>query len=140
MSNFVRRLRKGTDKYKGMLPLKFFNYGGVGHFSNKCPYKKKKGNEEDDSKNKEKIHKGRRKNFFFFKESLCTKKDSSSSDEDEVNESDIEKVQFIEIKDSDEEGSKKECEEEEVNYKEELICGIEALKKENKKKNHSRKN
>jgi hypothetical protein len=40
--NFVRRLKRGTEKYKGMLPLKCFNCDGVGHFANKCPYKKKK--------------------------------------------------------------------------------------------------
>jgi hypothetical protein len=42
VANFVRRMKRGTDKYKGMLPLKCFNCDGVGHFANKCPYKKKK--------------------------------------------------------------------------------------------------
>jgi hypothetical protein len=42
VANFVRRLKRGTKKYKGMLPLKCFNCDGVGNFSNKCPYKKKK--------------------------------------------------------------------------------------------------
>jgi hypothetical protein len=32
MNNFVRKLKKGTDTYKGMLPLKCFNCGGIGHF------------------------------------------------------------------------------------------------------------
>jgi hypothetical protein len=41
VANFIRRLSKGTDKYKGMLPLICFNCDGVGNFSNKCPYKKK---------------------------------------------------------------------------------------------------
>jgi hypothetical protein len=40
----------------------------------------------------------------------------------------------MEIEDSDEEGFEEECEEEEVDYREELICAIEALKKEKKKK------
>jgi hypothetical protein len=88
VANFLRRLKKGTGKYKGMLPLKCFNCDGVGHFSNKCPYKKNKGNEEDDSKTKNKIQMGRRNNFFFLKKSLYTKEDSSSSDEDEVSDSD----------------------------------------------------
>jgi hypothetical protein len=104
MANFVRRLRKGTGKYKGMLPLKFFNCGGVGHFANKCPYNKKKGNEEDDSKKKEQIQKGRRNKKNFFKKSLCTKEDSSSSEKDEVNDYDIERVIFMETEEFNEEG------------------------------------
>jgi hypothetical protein len=55
VADFVRRLKRGTKKYKGMLPLKCFNCDGVGHFANKCLYKKNKGNEEDDSKKKRKI-------------------------------------------------------------------------------------
>jgi hypothetical protein len=117
VANFVRRMKRGTDKYKGMLPLKCFNCDGVGHFSNKCPYKKKKGNEEDDSKKKKQIQKGRRNKNNFFKKSLCTKEDSSSSDEDEVSDSDTERVLFMEIEDSDEEGSEEECEEAEVDYR-----------------------
>jgi hypothetical protein len=46
----------------------------------------------------------------------------------------------MEIEDSDGEGFGEECEEAEVDYREELICSIEDLKKEKKKKNHSRKN
>jgi hypothetical protein len=46
----------------------------------------------------------------------------------------------MEIEDSDEEGSKEECEEAEVNYMEEMICVIESLKKEKNKISHSRHN
>jgi hypothetical protein len=35
VANFVRKLKRGTDKYKGMLPLKCFNCDGIGHFSSK---------------------------------------------------------------------------------------------------------
>jgi hypothetical protein len=97
MANFVRRIKKGTDKYKGMLPLKCFNCDGVGHFVNKCPYKKNKVNEEDDSKKKKQIQKGRRNKNKSFKKHLCTKEKSSSLDEDEVSESDTERVLLIEI-------------------------------------------
>jgi hypothetical protein len=31
-ANFVRRLKKGTGKYKGKLPFKCFDCGRVGHF------------------------------------------------------------------------------------------------------------
>jgi hypothetical protein len=41
MDNFVRKFKKGTDKYKCMLPLKCFNCDGIGHFFYKCPHKNK---------------------------------------------------------------------------------------------------
>ena len=37
----VKRLKKGSRKYKGKLPFKCFNYGKIGHFANKCPHKRK---------------------------------------------------------------------------------------------------
>jgi hypothetical protein len=39
VTNFVRRMKKGTKKYKGKIPLICFNCDGIGHFSNKCPHK-----------------------------------------------------------------------------------------------------
>ena len=33
---FIKKLEKGTGKYKGKLPLKFFNYGIIGHYASKC--------------------------------------------------------------------------------------------------------
>lgn len=38
VENFVINLKRGFGKYKGKLPLKYFNYGKVGHFATKCPY------------------------------------------------------------------------------------------------------
>jgi hypothetical protein len=41
MKNFIRNLKIGVDKYKGMIPLKFSNCCGIGHFSSKFPHKNK---------------------------------------------------------------------------------------------------
>ena len=39
-AKFVRRLEKGTGKYKGKLPFKCFNCGRVEHYAYKFPHKK----------------------------------------------------------------------------------------------------
>jgi hypothetical protein len=43
VENFIRKLKGGTYKYKGMLPLKCFNCDGIGHFASKFTYAKNKG-------------------------------------------------------------------------------------------------
>jgi hypothetical protein len=79
-TKFVRRLKKGSNKYKGKLPFKCFNCGKIGHFSNKCPHKRKDQENDDEEKHKH-------KNFFkennFKKKSLCVNNDDDpSNDED----------------------------------------------------------
>ena len=44
-ANFIKKLLKGSGKYKGKLPFKCFDCGKVGHFASKCPYSK--GTSED---------------------------------------------------------------------------------------------
>lgn len=63
----MRKLKIGSGKYKGKPPLKFFNYGKIGHFDTKCPYGETSGDEQRSSgrsfnKDKEKkvYQKGRR--------------------------------------------------------------------------------
>jgi hypothetical protein len=113
VANFVKRLNKGTDgRYRGKIPLIFFNCDGIGHFFNKCPHKKKR-NDEGYSKGKQ-TYKGKRTTKEVFKKMLCTKEDTSSSDEDEVSDSETERVLFMEIEDFDKEYSEEEYEEDKV--------------------------
>jgi hypothetical protein len=95
VANFVRRLNTRIGKYKGKIPLIFFNCDGVGDFSNKLPYKKNKINEEEMTLKK--IQKGRRNKNKFFKKSLFTKEDNSSSNKYQSNNNDTERVIFMEI-------------------------------------------
>ena len=85
VANFVKRMNKETDgRYRGKFPLICFNFDGIGHFSNKCPYKKKR-NDEGYSKDKQ-TYKGKRTTKKVFKKNFFTKEDISLSDEDEVSE------------------------------------------------------
>jgi hypothetical protein len=83
---FVRRLKKGSRKYKGKLPFKCFNYGKIGHFANKYPHKIKDQTYDDEEKNK---HRNLFKENNFKKKSLCVNNDDDPSD-DEDNDSSIE--------------------------------------------------
>lgn len=38
-AKFVRKLKRGSGKYKGKLPFKCFNCGKVCHYASKCPKK-----------------------------------------------------------------------------------------------------
>jgi hypothetical protein len=99
MTNFVRRLNKGTnDRYKGKFPLICFNCDGIGYFANKCPHKKNKRNYEDYS-NRKQTYKGKRTTKKDFEKRLCTKEDISSLDEDEISDNDIERVIFMVVED-----------------------------------------
>jgi hypothetical protein len=85
-ANFVRRLKKGSSKYKGKLPFKCFKCGKIGHFSFKCPHKRKDQTYDDEEKHK---HKKVYKENNFKKKSLCVNNDDDPSD-DESSDSSIE--------------------------------------------------
>jgi hypothetical protein len=140
VANFIKRLNKGTnDRYRGKLPLICFNCDGIGHFANKCPHKKKR-NDEGYSKGRQ-TYKGKRTTKKVFKKNFCTKEDISSSDEDEVSDSEIGRVLFMAVEDSDKEDSEEEYEESyeeeieeaEVDFREELMSAIEVIRREKKK-------
>jgi hypothetical protein len=117
-----------------------------GHYiAKKCPHKKKR-NDEGYSKNKQ-TYKGKRTTKKVFKKILCTKEDISSSYEDEVSDSETERVLFMAVEDSDKEDSEEEyeeveeeyeeaeeeIEEAEVDYREELLSAIEVIRREKRK-------
>jgi hypothetical protein len=139
VAKFVKILNKGTNgRYRGKIPLICFDCDGIFHFDNKCPHKKKI-NDEGYS-NRKKTYKGKITTKKVFKKSLCTKEDISSSNEDEASDSERERVIFMAVQDSDKEYSEEEYEESEeeyeeveVDYREELMCAIEVIKRENKK-------
>jgi hypothetical protein len=128
-ANFVKRLKKGSSKYKGKLPFKCFNYGKIGHFANKCPHKGKDQTCDDEEKHKH-------INFFkennFKKKSFCVNNDDDPSD-DEDNDSSIEDKlnDFILMakEDYDNKRTKSEANEEEdvVDMEGELISALEEI-------------
>jgi hypothetical protein len=89
IANFVRRFQKGSGRYKGKSPLKFFNCGRIGHIVEKCYYKKRSLNN---------------------KKSLYSKDDDISSYESNEEDNDGGEDLFIiqETQDDDHKSSKEE--------------------------------
>ena len=125
-AKFVKRLKKGSGKYKGKLPFKCFNCDKIGHFANKCPHKRNDQTCDDEEKPKH-------KNFFkennFKKKILCVNNDDDPSD-DEDNDSSIEDKlnDFILMAKEDYDnkitGSEAIEEEAGVDMERELICAL----------------
>ena len=130
-AKFVKRLKKGSGKYKGKLPFKCFNCGRIGHFSNKCPHKRKDQTCDDEEKQKH-------KNFFkennFKKKSICVNNEDDPSD-DEYYDSPIEDKlnDFILMakEDYDNNSTRSDVNEEEVvvDMEGELISALEEINK-----------
>ncbi|XP_043696877.1 uncharacterized protein LOC122647574 [Telopea speciosissima] len=137
--NFVRKLKRGKDKYRGKLPFKCFNYGGVGHFAAKCPHKDKEADEEPKQFKKKKpfLKKGKSKS-----KGLISKHHKSTSDdsfEDESDDDTADESLSMVLSDitekSDEHpttGSDNDDEDAEVDLERELIAALNELKTERK--------
>jgi hypothetical protein len=97
--NFIKKLEKGTRKYKGKIPQICFNCGKIGHFANKCPYPKKEESnwKKTQTNSKNKFYK---KNKMFF-----TQEDNISS---KKNEEDKLEILFMGIKNQDDSHSEDE--------------------------------
>lgn len=160
-AHFLRKLKKGSRKYKVKLPSKCFNYGKVGHFAAKCPYVKTEScdDEEDNNIKENKSHqhkknykKGKhekKKNFHKKKKSLYSKEDSSSFEESDecIFDSDREDILFMAINtkfdsiENEYQGKEKMNSKEveivetdgEVDLEEELIFALSEIKKLKKK-------
>eukprot|EP00253_Pinus_taeda_P036618 PITA_36618 len=77
--NFVKKIQRGSERFRGKLPFKFFACGRVGHYAAKCPHK-------DNHEKGKKCAKGNRKQVVN-RRSYYTHEDSdglSNSDEDET--------------------------------------------------------
>jgi hypothetical protein len=132
-ANFIKKLQKGSGKYKGKFPFKCFNYGKVCHFAAKCPYPKEDPEDEEDKnkqyKKKEKpnykkgFYKGKKN--FYSKEENNSSSESSDSDDDEVLFLGIEEPNEIEEIEHEEESE----DEAKVNMDEEILSSLDELRK-----------
>jgi hypothetical protein len=119
----VRRLKKGSKKYQGKLPLKCFNCGKISHFASKCPHQKKDQNSNDEKKYKYKKYNK--------KKSLCANNDNSSEDigSDSSCENKVNDFMIMVMGYFDDEHTRGEMDDEEsmVDMEGELISALEEI-------------
>jgi hypothetical protein len=85
-----KNIKRGSRKYKGNIPFICFNYGKVGHFVAKFPYKNK-NNEEDSSLKRYRKGKTKKKRKFFRQ----SKNQYTNEDNNSSGDSDIEEILFM---------------------------------------------
>jgi hypothetical protein len=82
----VRKIKRGSVKYKDKPPFKCFNCGRVGHFVSKFPYEKMEDSDDEDNNVKEE-HNNRSKPYrhkkgkYTKKKSFYSREDNSSFEE-----------------------------------------------------------
>ena len=120
---FIKKLEKGTRKYKGKLPLKCFNCGRIGHFSSKCHYpKQEESDHEELCYHKDKI---------IGKNKFKKKHNNFYSKEDSDDESEDAEILFMGTVTSDEESDKEGEVDPEAQYID-VVNGIEKCRRRNK--------
>ena len=131
-ANFVRKLKWGTSKYKGKLPLKCFECGRIGHFASKCPYAKNPNSHDENNCKKNKSFQNKKGNNGRSVKSrnLYSKENNISSDDDSDSDNDSEKVFFLAMDAKEAIVDHDESEEEgEVDLEVELKSALEELHK-----------
>ena len=84
----LKKLEKGTGKYKGKLPIKCFMCGRIGHFASKCTYPKQ---DDSDERETSKFKKGKAGNNKSYEKNkiVYTMEDSEDVDTSEDEETKI---------------------------------------------------
>ena len=86
---FIKKLERGTRKYKGNIPLKCFNCGKIGHYASKCPYPKQDDIDDEEPCNHKKYQNNKtiyKKKFKNQKKTIYSMNDSCSDDSSEDEE------------------------------------------------------